>query len=122
MTCQLQHIRHSQTEQIARLNDRARLGFDRRARIVVTAGLLAKLSSDDPRARIMAQARIMQAVRRCTFAPDSPERDMAWFEIDGHRAMLKIDYYDESMEWASPDPTDASITIRVVTVMAPEDY
>jgi len=122
MTCQLQHTRPSQTEQIARLNDRARLGLDRRARIVVTAGLLAKLSNDDPRSRIMAQARIMQAVRQRTFTPDSPERDMAWFEIDGHRAMFKIDYYDESMEWASPDPTDASITIRVVTVMAPEDY
>ena len=122
MTCQLQHTRSSQTEQIASLNDRARLGLDRRARIVVTPGLLAKLSNDDPRSRIMAQARIMQAVRQCTFTPDSPERDMAWFEIDGHRAMFKIDYYDESMEWASPDPSDASITIRVVTVMAPEDY
>jgi len=110
-------------EQIARLNDRARMGFDRTARIVTTAGLLAELApGDDPRQRIMAQARIMRAVRECTFGADSPERDMSWFEIDGHRAMLKVDYYDESLAWGSPDPTDASITIRVLTIMLTNEY
>lgn len=128
MTCQLEQTAAPQhtaerTDQIARLNDRARMGFDRRARIVMTAGLLATLASgDDPRQRIMAQARTMRAVRECTFGADCPERDTAWFEIDGHRVMLKIDCYDESLEWGSPDPADAAITIRVVTIMLTHEY
>lgn len=124
MTCQLQTIAvDARTEQIARLNDRARMGFDRQARIVMTRNLLATLSpTNDPRQNIMAQARIMRALRECTFTSSSPERDMAWFEIDDHRLMLKIDYFDESMDFGSPDPADGSITVRVVTVMLVSDY
>lgn len=110
-------------EQIARLNDRARMGFDRTARIVTTAGLLAALApNDDPRQRIMAQARIMRAVRECNFTDESPERDVALFTIDDHRALLKIDYYDTDLKWGSPDPADASVTIRVVTAMLTSEY
>ncbi|KHL24194.1 hypothetical protein PK98_14420 [Croceibacterium mercuriale] len=111
------------TERIARLNDRARIGFDRQAKIVMTRSLLSTLSpANDPRQNVMAQARIMRALRECTFTPSSPERDMAWFEIDGHKLMLKIDCYDESMDFASPDPANASVTVRVVTVMLVSDY
>jgi hypothetical protein len=70
----------------------------------------------------MAQVRVRRAVRECTSGADSPERDMASFEIDGHKAMLKVDCYDETLEWGSPDPADASITIRVVTVMLTNEY
>jgi hypothetical protein len=45
MTCALQQTTapadtSDRTERIARVNDRARMGFDRRARIVMTSGLL----------------------------------------------------------------------------------
>lgn len=124
MTCQLEtRAADAGIERIARLNDRARMGFDRQARIVMTASLLATLSpTNDPRQNIMAQARIMRALRECTFTTSSPERDMAWFEIDDHKLMLKIDYFDESMDFGSPDPADASITVRVVTIMLVSDY
>lgn len=110
------------TEAIARLNDRARLGFDRQARIVMTPGLLGKLSDGTYIADVLAQAATMAAMRKCTFAEDSPERDFAVFEVNGIRAFMKVDYYDAALEYGSEDPADASITRRVITIMAPEDY
>ena len=61
-------------------------------------------------------------IRSCTFAADSPERDMAWFEVRGVRVMMKIDYYDADFEWGSEDPTNAAETRRAITLMRPEDY
>lgn len=71
------------TERIALLNDAARQGRDRTARIVMTSGLLAELSGDTVAQSMMAQARLMAALRHCTFAPDSPERDFASMDVDG---------------------------------------
>ena len=71
------------TERIALLNDAARQGRDRTARIVMTSGLLAELGGDTVAQSIMAQARLMAALRHCTFAPDSPERDFASMDVDG---------------------------------------
>ena len=71
------------TERIALLNDAARQGRDRTARIVVTSGLLAEFSGDTVADSMMAQARLMAALRHCTFAPDSPERDFASMDVDG---------------------------------------
>ena len=71
------------TERIALLNDAARQGRDRTARIVMTSGLLAELGGDTVAQSMMAQARLMAALRHCTFAPDSPERDFASMDVDG---------------------------------------
>ena len=71
------------TERIALLNDAARQGRDRMARIVITSGLLAELGGDTVAQSMMAQARLMAALRHCTFAPDSPERDFASMDVDG---------------------------------------
>ena len=71
------------TERIALLNDAARQGRDRMARIVMTSGLLAEFSGDTVADSMMAQARLMAALRHCTFAPDSPERDFASMDVDG---------------------------------------
>lgn len=112
----------SRTEQIAILNDRARQGLDPRSRTIFTTNLLDGLSDGSRREDILAQAKIMKAMRQCEFAPDSPERDMAWFEVDGVRIMMKIDYFDETFDWGSEDPADASKTRRAITLMKPEDY
>ena len=71
------------TERIALLNDAARQGRDRTARIVMTSGLLAELGGQTVAQSMMAQARLMAALRHCTFAPDSPERDFASMDVDG---------------------------------------
>ena len=112
----------SNTERIAELNDRARLGLDRTARTIFTLNLLDSLSDGSRRNDILAQARVMKAMRSCTFSDDSPERDMAWFEVDGIRVMMKIDYYDAAFEYGSEDPANAAETRRAITLMKPEDY
>ena len=58
------------TERIALLNDAARQGRDRTARIVMTSGLLAELGGETVAQSMMAQARLMAALRHCTFAPE----------------------------------------------------
>lgn len=112
----------TRTEQIAKLNDRARQGLDRTATTVFTTNLLDKFGDGTRTNDILAQAQIRKAMRHCSFADDSPERDLSFFEVAGHRVMMKIDYYDTTLEWGSEDPADASITRRVITLMAPEDY
>ncbi|MAL26807.1 MAG: hypothetical protein CL820_13140 [Croceicoccus sp.] len=107
---------------MAELNDRARQGLDRTARTVFTIGLLDELSVGSRARDILAQARIMKAMRECDFGEDSPERDMAWFEVDGIRMMMKIDYFDTDFEWGSEDPANAAETRRVITIMRPGDY
>ena len=112
----------SRTEQIAELNDRARHGLDNGARVTFTTNLLNELSDGSRRGDVVAQARIMIAMRECNFSDDSPERDMAWFEVDGVRGMMKIDYYDANFEWGSENPANAAETRRAITLMKPEDY
>ena len=111
-------------EQIARLNDRARLGLDRTARTVITRNCLKRLAEAEsaPKEPILLQAQLMAAFRHCTFSDDSPERDFAVIEFLGHKVWLKIDYFDAAMEFGSEDPADAAQTTRVITILLPEDY
>jgi len=39
-----------------------------------------------------------------------------------HVARMKVDYYDENLEYGSEDPANAAITTRVITILLPEDY
>ena len=115
-------VLRSHTERIAELNDRARQGLDPTARTIFTLDLLNELSDGSRKHDIIAQAKIMKAMRNCEFSADSPERDMAWFEVEGVRVMMKIDYFDATFEWGSEDPSDAGKTRRAITLMRPEDY
>ena len=60
----------------------------------MTSGLLAEFSGDTVADSMMAQARLMAALRHCTFAPDSPERDFASMDVDGIKVLMKVDLYD----------------------------
>ncbi|GGD82369.1 hypothetical protein [Croceicoccus mobilis] len=84
----------SRSEAVALLNDKARMGRDKTAKTMFTTNLLATLNPERTDLDLAAQAKIVAAMRNCTFSADSPERDMAWFEVDGHRVMMKIDLYD----------------------------
>ena len=42
--------------------------------------------------------------------------------VDDERLFWKIDYYDRTMQRASPDPADAAVTERVLTVMLADEY
>lgn len=50
------------------------------------------------------------------------EHDFGEVEIQGQKAWFKIDYYDKSLEYGSPDPSDPNITTRVMTVLTPSEY
>jgi hypothetical protein len=50
------------------------------------------------------------------------EHDFGAFDVDGHMIMFKIDYFDQSMSMHSPDPADASVTQRVITIMLADEY
>jgi hypothetical protein len=48
--------------------------------------LLAHLPDGTGSSRILAQAKVLKALRNRAFSPDFPERDFARFEVDGfHR-------------------------------------
>lgn len=112
----------SRSETIALLNDKARMGRDKTSKTMFTTNLLATLNPDRNDLDLQAQAKIIAAMRTCTFGNDSPERDIAWFDVDGHRVMMKIDYYDLTLEWGSEDPANPAVTRRVITLMLPADY
>ena len=50
------------------------------------------------------------------------EHDFGSFEVDGHKLFFKIDYLDKSRCYHSPDPSDPSVTERVITIMLAEEY
>ncbi len=112
-----------QISRIAQLNDRVRLGFDRNARIVMTATCLATLAGDDRMvSEALAQAEVLAAIRRYIFKPgDGCERARGELVVSGHTVRFTIDYYDLSLEWGSEDPADAAVTKRVMTIMLPSD-
>lgn len=50
------------------------------------------------------------------------EHDFGVFEVAGRKLFWKIDYYDRAQEFGSPDPADASVTCRVMTILRAEEY
>jgi hypothetical protein len=50
------------------------------------------------------------------------EHDFGAFDADGQRIFFKIDYYDKQLNMHSPDPADATVTARVITIMLAEEY
>jgi hypothetical protein len=107
----------SKTARIAALNDELRQNFaDGIA--VMTPGIAA-LGAE-------AVARIVKTIAVfddfCHANDPHEEHDFGAFDADGHTVLFKIDYYDESLTYHSPDPTDPSVTKRVITIMLAEEY
>lgn len=50
------------------------------------------------------------------------EHDFGEVEIDTTSVMFKIDYYDLSGRFRSPDPADTAVTMRIMTIMLSDDY
>lgn len=102
---------------IAHLND----AFRRKpvdGRLMVTAGVIALGEG--------ALADILPAVASFdAFTPDNDpygEHDFGAVEWHGTRIFWKIDCYDRTMRFGSPDPADPSVTTRVLTVMLAGEY
>ncbi|MDK4733537.1 DUF3768 domain-containing protein [Rhizobium sp. CNPSo 3490] len=50
------------------------------------------------------------------------EHDFGAIEQDGVSYFWKIDYYDQDYDMGSPDPANAHVTRRVLTIMRAEEY
>ena len=50
------------------------------------------------------------------------EHDFGSFQADGQTIFFKIDYFDKTLTYHSPDPSDASMTERVITIMLADEY
>ena|SRR5438552_5882613 len=50
------------------------------------------------------------------------EHDFGSFEVEGNTIFFKIDYFDQTMTYHSPDPADPAVTQRVITIMLAEEY
>jgi hypothetical protein len=102
---------------IAKLNDQLRKGGPG-GQLVVTSAVTA-LGGYDPVELLRALARYDR------FDVDSDphgERDLGDIQVFGTDLLWKIDYYDLKLEYASPDPADPAVTIRVLTVMLEHEY
>jgi len=104
--------------QIAELNDQLRQTLHG-GRILFSRGVNALCPSLC--SRIIAALREFNNFRRDEDDPFG-EHDFGAFEVLGRRLFFKIDYYDRSLTAASPDPSDPGVTVRVLTVMLPEEY
>jgi hypothetical protein len=50
------------------------------------------------------------------------EHDFGTVRVQGRRLFWKIDYYDQALERASPNPADPAVTRRVLTLMLASEY
>jgi hypothetical protein len=50
------------------------------------------------------------------------EHDFGAFQADGQTIFFKIDYFDKSLTYHSPDPSDPAVTERVITIMLADEY
>lgn len=105
-------------ERIARLNDALRKNGQGGA-IMVTRGVRAL-----PGFKVTALLLMLQTMDGFDEDNDpNHERDFGDLEWgDGTELLWKIDYYDNDMVYASPDPADRALTQRVLTVMLATDY
>jgi len=103
-----------------RFRQQALLGNPSHHRILATAGIYA-LGPVAVQGILHAVLSFKEEDFRESFDPWG-DRDLVVVEINGKKVFGKIDTYDPSMEFMSPDPADDLVTIRVLTVMLPEEY
>lgn len=102
---------------IAKLNDILRQTF-LTGRVVMTSGIQALPA--ELRERVLSKVRTYDDF----ILKNNPheERDFGAFELGSQSYFWKIDYYDNDLNYLSPDPADPEVTKRVLTIMLAEEY
>ena len=107
----------SKTARIRALNDELRQNFAEGI-AVMTPGIAAHGAE--------AVARIVKTIAVfddfCHANDPHEEHDFGVFDADGHKVFFKIDYFDKTLTYHSPDPADPSVTERVITIILAEEY
>ena len=105
------------TDRIRMLNDQLRKHLTG-GRAFITPGIAA-LGSE-------VVQRLLQTIAVfddfCTANDPHSEHDFGCFKFDGTEVMFKIDYYDKSLSFHSPNPASAAVTERVITIMRADEY
>ena len=105
------------TQAIRALNDKLRQNLST-GTAVMTCGVAAL--------GVEAVARIVKTIAIydgfCHANDPYEEHDFGVFEVEGQKLFFKIDYYDKSRRFLSPDPADPAVTERVITIMLAEEY
>ena len=107
----------TQVVRIRELNDALRSTFIG-GTVLITAGVAALDAAN--RRELLAAVRSFDA-----FSADNDprgEHDFGAIKIGDASFFFKIDYYDRSMNWHSPDAADSAVTTRVLTVMRADEY
>ena len=103
------------TAKIAALNDHARRSFTG-CRVVITHGVQTLHNLPD----------LLEQVRRYSaFTLDNDpygEHDFGSFRHADATIFWKIDTYDVDLQMQSPDPSNPTVTIRVLTIMLADEY
>ena len=75
---------------------------------------------------LVAVATLFQLVARYdAFSEDNDpyaEHDFGSLKFQGQTIFWKIDYYDTTLSAGSPDPSDPSVTARVLTILLAQEY
>ncbi len=105
----------SAPESIRSLNDTARRDAQG-SRVMITIGVQ----------RLGSVPEVLEAVRSFdSFTggndPDG-EHDFGSVVVGGETSFWRLDYYDLSLQMASPDAADPGITVRILAIMLAEDY
>ena len=105
----------AQVNRIRALNDQARQTFSD-CRVMITPGIQAL---DD----LEVVLRAVQQYDAFT-ANNDPfgEHDFGSIRYAGDTIFWKFDYYDLDLSMHSPDPSDPTVTARVLTVMMADEY
>ena len=103
------------TDKIRDLNDQFRKTFAG-GRVVLTRGIVGRADTET----------ILQHVKAFTgFSEDNDphgEHDFGAFDHAAEKIFWKIDYYDADLNHGSEDPSEPTVTTRVLTVMLAEEY
>ncbi|GJD50517.1 hypothetical protein OPKNFCMD_3260 [Methylobacterium crusticola] len=86
--------------------------------LMLTAGIIAL-------GRERQQAILDAIAAYDDFTPDNDprgEHDFGALTVGGERVFFKIDYYDRALSGGSADPSDSSITTRMLTIMLAHEY
>ena len=105
------------TDRIRALNDELRRKLPN-GHAVMTTGVAAL--GPEAVARIVKTIAVYDDF--CHANDPYEEHDFGSFEAEGAVIFFKIDYLDKELTYHSPDPSDPSVTERVITIMLAEEY
>ena len=110
---------HSTTnpQKIAALNDEFRK-TGKGGRVLLTTGIQALGQSAVH--KIISRVRMFNEFN--TNNDPYAEHDFGAITLDCVKVFWKIECYDRNLQFASPDPTNPEVTIRIITIMRADEY